>query len=146
MEINIIKSDNKDFQNIIFDRITEFNKDSRPNLKETNAWNFCGLFGFYAMRDNQIIGGIIGNEKMQWIDVDTLFVDEKYRKNKIGTELVNKLINYCKENNLIGIHLTTLDFQAKGFYEKLGFELIAEIKDWPKGVTRYEFIKYINSK
>ena len=42
-----------------------------------------------------------------------------------------------------GIHLYTLDFQAKGFYEKMGFTLVAEIKDWPVGITRYELIKYI---
>ena len=29
---------------------------------------------------------------------------------------------YCKENNLIGIHLTTMEFQAKGFYEKINFK------------------------
>ncbi len=51
---------------------------------------------------------------------------------------------YCKENDLVGIHLCTLDFQAKGFYEKLNFELIAEIKNWPRNHTRYEFIKYVN--
>lgn len=129
MEFDIIKSANRDFQNIIFDRITKFNQNSKLNLEEANAWNFGGLFGFYAVKDNQVIGGIIVNEKMQWIDVDTLFVDEEYRKNKIGTQLINKLIEYCKEKKLIGIHLTTMDFQAKGFYEKLKFELIAEIKD-----------------
>lgn len=60
-----------------------------------------------------------------------------------GTKLINELIEYCKENNLIGIHLTTLDSQAKGFYEKLDFKLIAKIENWPQGITRYEFIKYI---
>ena len=60
-----------------------------------------------------------------------------------GTKLINELIEYCKENNLIGIHLTTLDSQAKGLYEKLDFKLIAKIENWPQGITRYEFIKYI---
>ena len=32
----------------------------------------------------------------------------------------------------------------KEFYEKQEFELIAKIKDWPKGINRYEFIKYID--
>ena len=143
MEANIIQSDNKDFQNKIFDSITDFNNQKNPNLTNTNAWNYGDLFGFYAMENNQIIGGIVVYEKMQWIEVDTLFVYEKYRDKNFGTKLINKLIDYCKENNLIGIHLTTLDFQAKGFYEKLDFKLISEIKDWPKGITRHEFIKYI---
>lgn len=142
MEINIIKSDNENYQTQIFKNITEFNNKSKPELG-TNAWNYGRLFGFYATNNDEIIGGIVVYEKMQWIAVDTLFIDEKYRKQKIGSKLISKLIEYCKENNLIGIHLTTMDFQAKGFYEKQGFELVSEIKDWPKGVTRFEFIKYI---
>lgn len=30
-----------------------------------------------------------------------------------------------------------------GFYEKINFELIAQIKDWTRNHTRYEFIKYV---
>lgn len=141
--MDIILSNNQPFQFEIFDRITKFNKEQNPQLKGTNAWNFGELFGFYAIENDNIIGGIIGNEKMQWLDIDTLFVDEKHRNKDIGTKLIEKVIEYCKENNLIGIHLTTMEFQAKGFYEKMNFELIAEIKDWPKGITRYEFIKYV---
>lgn len=143
METDIIISENKDYQFELFDKITAFNNTKKPNLKNTNAWYFGELFGFYAKDNNEIIGGIVVYEKMQWIDVDVLFVDEKYRNKKIGSKLINKVIDYCKEKGLIGIHLTTLDFQAKEFYEKLNFTLIAEIKDWPKGITRYEFIKYI---
>ena len=141
--MDIILSNNQPYQFEIFDRITKFNKDKNPQLQGTNAWNFGELFGFYAMEDNKIIGGIVGNEKMQWLDIDTLFVDESHRGKDIGTKLIEKVIAYCKENNLIGIHLTTMEFQAKGFYEKMNFELIAEIKDLPKGITRYEFIKYV---
>ena len=141
--MDIILSHNQPYQFEIFDRITKFNKDKNPQLQGTNAWNFGELFGFYAMEDDKIIGGIVGNEKMQWLDIDTLFVDENHRNKDIGTKLIERTIQYCKENNLIGIHLTTMEFQAKGFYEKMNFELIAEIKDWPKGITRFEFIKYV---
>ena len=141
--MDIILSNNQAFQFEIFDRITKFNKDKNPQLQGTNAWNSGKLFGLYAIEDNKIIGGIVGNEKMQWLDIDTLFVDEEHRNKDIGTKLIERTIEYCKENNLIGIHLTTMEFQAKGFYEKMNFELIAKIKDWPKGITRYEFIKYI---
>lgn len=43
------------------------------------------------------------------------------------------------------LNMIVSDFQARGFYEKQGFKLIAEIEDWPKGITRYEFIKYIEN-
>lgn len=80
---------------------------------------------------------------MEWLDVDILFINENFRKNRIGSKLVSAAVEYCQKEKLIGMHLYTLDFQAKGFYEKQGFKLIAKIEDWPKGITRYEFIKYI---
>ena len=39
--------------------------------------------------------------------------------------------------------VTGVSRQNIRFYEKQGLELIAEIKDWPKGITRYEFVRYI---
>lgn len=126
--------------------ITEFNKQEHPESEIFKVYREKGYndpFGFYALLDNQIVGGIISRKKMQWLDIDILFINQNFRNHKIGSHLMNRVIEYCKKENLIGLHLYTLDFQARGFYEKQGFKLIAEIKDWPKGITRYEFIKYI---
>ena len=41
------------------------------------------------MEGDEIIGGIVGNEKMQWIDIDTLFVDEKHRNKNQRTRNKN---------------------------------------------------------
>ncbi len=83
INIDIVKSDNKDYQLKIFEDITKFNNQKNPNLINTNAWNYGDLFGFYAKNNEQIIAGIVVYEKMQWIEVDTLFVDEKYRNQKL---------------------------------------------------------------
>lgn len=143
----IIISDNKDYQEIIREGIKKFNTEKHPEnhiFKLYREKGYNDPFGFYMILNNDIIGGIIAHKKMQWLDIDILYVNQDFRNRKIGSKLMNKAIEYCKENDLIGIHLYTLDFQAKGFYEKQNFELIAQIKDWPKGITRYEFIRYIN--
>lgn len=144
---NIIVSTNKEYEKVIRDGIRKFNNKNHPEHPIFQLYREKGYndpFGFYALLDNQVIGGIIAHKKMQWLDVNIVYVNENFRKNKIGSHLINKVIEYCKKEELVGIHLYTLDFQAKGFYEKQGFELIAQIKDWPKGIMRYEFIKYIN--
>ena len=148
MQIDIKMSDSIKYQDIIKKGIKDFNNNKHPEMKIFNIYREKGYndpFGFYAIINDKIIGGIIAYKKMQWLDIDILFVDEKYRENKIGSQLMSKAVEYCKQENLIGMHLFTLDFQAKGFYEKQGFNLIAQIKDWPKGITRYEFIKYIEN-
>lgn len=81
--IDIVKSDNKDYQLKIFEDITKFNNQKNPILTNTNIWNYGDLFGFYAKNNEKIIAGIVVYEKMQWIEVDTLFIDEKYRNQKL---------------------------------------------------------------
>ena len=81
--IDIVKNDNKNYQLKIFEDITKFNNQKNPNLTNTNAWNYGNLFGFYVKNNEEIIAGIVVYEKMQWIEVDTLFVDEKYRNQKL---------------------------------------------------------------
>ena len=149
LKINIIITNNKNYQDAIQNGIRKFNNAMQPEnpiFQVHREKGYNDPFGFYAFLDDQIIGGIIAHKKMQWLDIDILFVDQDFRSNKIGSQLINTAIEYCKKEDLIGLHLYTLDFQAKGFYEKQGFKLIAEIKDWPKGITRYEFIKYINNQ
>lgn len=146
MEIKIEVENRKDYQEEIRKGIRQFNseKNKAGYFSQTRPEGYGETFGFYAIKDEQLIGGIIANKKMQWIDVEIVFIDKQYRGQGIASQLINRMETYCKENDLVGIHLCTLDFQAKGFYEKLNFELIAEIKNWPRNHTRYEFIKYVN--
>lgn len=147
VEQNIIVSDSEDYKEIIRQGIRNFNFEKHPEhpiFQQYRKKGYTDTFGFYALQDDQVIGGMIAHKKMQWLDVDILYVNQNFRKNRVGSHLIDKASEYCKQEDLVGIHLYTLDFQAKGFYEKQGFSHIATIENWPRGITRYEFIKYIN--
>ena len=47
---------------------------------------------------------------------------------------------FAKKENLTGVRMETWDFQARGFYEKNGYTVFAEIKDCPPKTTCY-FLK-----
>jgi len=146
LESNIVLSTNIEYEETIRKGIRAFNNKRNPEhpmFKADREEGYNDTFGFYALLNSKVIGGIIAHKKMQWLDVDILYVDPNFRENKVGSHLMEKAIEYCEKEELIGIHLYTLDFQAKGFYEKQGFKLIASIENWPKDITRYEFIKYI---
>ena len=36
----------------------------------------------------------------------------------------------------VGVHLDTFDFQAPGFYERMGFEVFGVVEDHPPGHRR----------
>lgn len=47
---------------------------------------------------------------------------------------------YDEDINQTGIRMETWDFQARGFYEKNGYNVFGEIKDCPPGTICY-FLK-----
>jgi len=49
---------------------------------------------------------------------------KKFRKLGIGKMLMEKYLNYLKENKVKGIHLATFSEEAKRFFEREGFKLL----------------------
>ena len=66
-----------------------------------------------------------------------LYVDKEYRNQDVGTNLIIAIEEYAQKENLTGVRMETWDFQAKGFYEKMGYTVWAEIKDCPPGTIDY---------
>ena len=75
--------------------------------------------------------------------IDVLWVKEAYRKMGYGTRLLQELEKVAKEEKCSMIHLDTFDFQAKGFYEKNGFEVFGTLENCPPGHARYYMKKEI---
>lgn len=106
------------------------------NIKISNAKNS----NFLAFDDNKLIGGAIGFVEYNWYFLDLLYVEEEYRGQDIGTKLIKKIEDFAKTEKLTGVRMETWDFQAKGFYEKNGYTVFAEIEDCPPGTIDY-FLK-----
>jgi len=102
-------------------------------------------FGFFALEKNQIIGGVNGYLQVgYWAKVDMLFVDDKFRGHNIGTQLMEKVENFAVENSCIGMLLSTFDWQAKEFYEKMGFSVYGILDNMPKiGSKKYDMKKQL---
>lgn len=85
-------------------------------------------------------GGIHGIVYDDHMYINLLVVDETYRGKRIGSELMNR-IEAEMDDKIKTISLGTVQFQAKGFYEKLGYETIMTQTDLPKGFDCYTLIK-----
>lgn len=86
------------------------------------------------------VGGLAGWSTFDWFFVVGLFVPETLRGQGVGRELIGRAETYAREQGLIGIWLDTFDFQARGFYEKLGFTVFGTLDDHPVGGKRF-FLK-----
>ncbi len=78
-------------------------------------------------------------------DLDILWVDEKYRKQGIGSALIREAERAAREKGCHLMTLGTFDFQARPLYEKFGFSVCGTIEDCPtKGHTHYDMIKRLD--
>lgn len=101
-------------------------------------------FGFYAYDKDNIVGGAYGFvDSGYWTFLDLLFVDENYRNMDIATNLMKQVEKFAKENNCVGIRTETWSFQARGFYEKMGFTVYGQLENHPPYATDYLLKKVI---
>lgn len=111
------------------------NEDVIPSRDEKRYNNFI------VYDDGKLIGGALGFIEYQWYFLDKLYISEKYRGKGIGKMLIHNVENFARKNSLVGVRMGTWDFQAKEFYEKLGYEVFGEIKDCPPDTIHYDFKK-----
>lgn len=89
------------------------------------------------------VGGLWGRIAYSWLFVELLAVPEEWRGQHYGTALMQEAERIARTERCIGIWLDTFDFQARGFYEKLGFEIFGTLDDIPLGHCRYFMRKRI---
>ena len=91
------------------------------------------------IKDSQgtIIGGLSGFSRYDWLFIELFFIPESIRGHGLGTNLMRQAEQIARARNLTGIWLDTFDFQARPFYEKLGFTVFGELKDHPRGISQY---------
>lgn len=103
-----------------------------------------GDFGFrqIALRltdedDQSVDGGLWGKIVYDWMFVELLAVPEQSRGQGLGRALMQEAEQMARAHGCVGIWLDTYAFQARGFYEKLGFTLFGTIEDHPVGQRRF---------
>ena len=82
--------------------------------------------------DGRLVAGLLGQTNHGWLHVGWLWVSEELRQQKIGTELMRRAEAEALERECHHAHLTTLDFQARGFYERLGYTVFGVLDDYPR--------------
>jgi len=91
--------------------------------------------------DGTIAGGLVGETRWTWLYVDLLWVAEDVRGEGVGTQLMQLAETEAIQRGCRGIWLDTLDYQARGFYERLGFAIFGTQPDYPPGHERYFLLK-----
>lgn len=94
-------------------------------------------FTITARINDEIIGVAMGESKYDWLILQYLWVNELHRDKGVGSDLMRQLDQLALRRELYGIHLDTFEFQARSFYEKMGFMVFGELEHHPQGFKRY---------
>lgn len=113
---------------------------SRYNAARAPARDYRPVQIAARARDGRILGGLEGSIAYGWLFIRWLWVDEKHRRGGVGRTLIARAEVVARERRAIGAWVDTFSFQARPFYEKLGFRLFGAIADFPPGHKRF-FLK-----
>jgi GNAT superfamily N-acetyltransferase len=120
--------------------IVSFNKKHNKFLAGENPYK-RKWHNFYAMEGRKILGGAMCYTKWGWLYVDILKVSETARNSGLGTKLMQTVEEFARANGFEGVYLNTFEFQARPFYEKLGFILSGTIEGLPPESKMYTLSK-----
>ncbi|NOU52490.1 GNAT family N-acetyltransferase [Pseudoalteromonas sp. JBTF-M23] len=141
MKIELTVSPTQAQLNAISRGIAEFNAQYLPNDNSHDTGLKCVIT---VQDDNeQIIGGLQASVVWSHCVLELLWLSEQVRGKGVGTQLMQYLEQFAKQHNLYQIRTETLDFQAKPFYEKLGFKVYGELENTPPGHTSYFLVKQL---
>jgi ribosomal protein S18 acetylase RimI-like enzyme len=89
--------------------------------------------------ENTIIGGLIANLQpgWKWMTIHRLWIDEAYRRAGIGRRLLEAAEEEARKSGCLHVAVDTMEFQARGFYEKLGYSVYAVQEDYPAGHRKF---------
>ncbi|MBW3616348.1 MAG: GNAT family N-acetyltransferase [Proteobacteria bacterium] len=87
-----------------------------------------------------VTGGLWGVTSYGWLFTELLFVPGAFRGRGLGADIVRRAEGEARARGCTGAWLDTFEFQARGFYERLGYRLFGQIDDYPPGSARY-FLK-----
>ncbi len=98
-----------------------------------------------SVRDDAgaVVGGLIGELRLNWLYVDLLWIDESQRGTGTGRRLIELAETEARKFGADHIHLWTWDFQAPEFYRAMGFSEFGRMDNHPAGVTTFMFVKAI---
>lgn len=93
-----------------------------------------------------IVGGLFAVAFWSSLAIDLFWIAEEYRGSGYGSRLLSLAEDEGRRRGADKAFLNTHTFQAPGFYEKHGYALYGELKDFPPGYDRRYYVKSLSTR
>lgn len=135
INIRITNDGNKQDINDIFNMLKAFNLSNREESQNVPI----GIF--YEDDNGKKLAGLTGETFGNWLCIHYLFVEERLRKEGIGSELLLAAEREAKERGCKYAFVDTFSFQSPQFYIRHGYEEVFTLNEYPYTGKRYYFTK-----
>jgi ribosomal protein S18 acetylase RimI-like enzyme len=99
----------------------------------------------FARQDGQLVGGCCGSTWGGTCELNSLWVDERYRRQGLGGRLMDVAESEALARGCHQVVLFTYLFQAPGFYEQHGYRVVGQVDDYPMGTPALWFQKSLRT-
>ena len=86
-------------------------------------------------------GGAIGRSWGGWVFIELLHLPSALRGRGIGRQVMQGVEDVARARGCTGVYLDTFSFQARPFYEKLGYSVFGTLEGMPFGHDRFWLAK-----
>jgi GNAT superfamily N-acetyltransferase len=88
-------------------------------------------------KNQAVVGGMWGATGYGWLFTQYLAVPASMRGQGLGTKLMQRAEQEAIVRGCHSAWLDTYEFQARAFYERLGYVAFAELPNYPIGFARF---------
>ncbi|MFI5273959.1 MAG: GNAT family N-acetyltransferase [Ktedonobacterales bacterium] len=126
-------------------RLVAYNRAHGPKIAPPQAAR--PLHVFARAPDGRVVGGLVGRTHAipYWLEISIVWVDDSYRRQGIGRCLLQTAEHEARVRGCRHARLATSDYQAPGFYARLGYEQYGELADCPPGERVFYLCKPLTS-
>jgi len=103
------------------------------NIAITGFQEYSSVNLFLRDAGDEVVGGLLAAIWGGVLFIRILWVSDALRGQGFGRRLMEMAERRGMERGCRHVFLDTFDFQAPGFYERLGYRTYARAEDWPVG-------------
>jgi GNAT superfamily N-acetyltransferase len=92
----------------------------------------------------KVAGGLLGRTYLGLLTVERFFLPADLRRDRLGSRILAMAEEEGRRRGCTRAVLSTLHFQAPGFYQKQGWDVAARIEREPPGHTRFYMTKKLS--
>ena len=85
----------------------------------------------------ELSGGLWANTAYSYLHIELLYLPEELRGAGLGRKLMAQAEQEAIQRRCRGVWLDTFSFQARGFYEQIGYTVFGTFENYPPGHSRF---------